>query len=72
MKQTTRLGIVLNLIGVAVLALGGYSPAGNDNLVTQTIKIGHQQIKNVPLLSALGGLVLICGIILIIVGVNSK
>ncbi len=69
MKPAGIIGIILIVVGIVVLAFGGFSFTEHKKDVDiGPVQIGHTEEHSVPLPPILGGLAIAGGIALVIVG----
>lgn len=73
MKGTTIVGIVLIVLGIAALALGGFSYTDREKVLDiGPIEATTEQTKTVPLSPIAGGAAVVAGVALVIAGSRSK
>ena len=73
MKGTTIIGIVLIVLGVAALALGGFSYTDREKVLDiGPIEATTEERKTIPLPPLAGGAAVVAGVVLVIVGARSK
>lgn len=69
MKPAGIIGVILIVIGIVVLAMGGFSfKEHKKDVDIGPVQIGHTEEHSVPLPPILGALALAGGIVLVIVG----
>jgi uncharacterized membrane protein YidH (DUF202 family) len=73
MKGTTIIGIVLIVIGIAALALGGFSYTDREKVLDiGPIEATTEQRKTIPLSPIAGGAAVVAGVVLVVAGSRSK
>jgi uncharacterized membrane protein YidH (DUF202 family) len=73
MKGTTIIGIVLIVLGVAALALGGFSYTDREKVLDiGPIEATTEERKTIPLPPIAGGAAVVAGVVLVIAGARSK
>ena len=69
MKPAGIIGIILIVVGIVVLAFGGFSfKEHKKDVDLGPVQIGHTEEHNFPLPPILGGLCIAGGVVLVIVG----
>jgi hypothetical protein len=73
MKALVIVGVVLLLAGVASLVTGGFSFTHQKKDVDAgPIQISHESTKHVPVGPIVSGVLIVCGLGLVVVGAKSK
>jgi uncharacterized membrane protein YidH (DUF202 family) len=73
MKGTTIIGIVLIVLGIAALAMGGFTYTDRENVLDiGPIEATAEQQKTIPLSPIAGGAAVVAGVVLVLVGARSK
>ena len=73
MKGTTIIGIVLIVLGIAALALGGFSYTDREKVLDiGPIEATTEQRKTIPIPAVAGGAAVVAGVVLVIAGARSK
>lgn len=73
MKGTTIIGIVLIVLGIAALALGGFSYTDREKVLDiGPIEATAEQRKTIPLSPIAGGAAVVAGVVLVIAGARKK
>jgi hypothetical protein len=73
MKALVVVGVVLILAGVASLVTGGFSFTHQKKDVDAgPIQISHESTKHVPVGPIVSGVLLVCGLGLVVVGAKSR
>ena len=73
MKGTTIIGIVLIVLGIAALALGGFSYTDREKVLDiGPIEATTEERKTIPLPPIAGGAAVVAGVVLVIAGARSK
>lgn len=72
MKGLTIVGVVLMLVGIASLVTGGFSfKEQKKDVDAGPIQISHESTKHVPITPIVSGVVIVCGLGLVIAGARS-
>jgi uncharacterized membrane protein YidH (DUF202 family) len=73
MKGTTIIGIVLIVLGIAALAMGGFTYTDREKVLDLgPIEATAEQQKTIPLSPIAGGAAVVAGVVLVLVGARSK
>jgi uncharacterized membrane protein YidH (DUF202 family) len=73
MKGTTIIGIVLIVLGIAALALGGFSYTDREKVLDiGPIEATTEERKTIPIPAVAGGAAVVAGVVLVIAGARSK
>lgn len=73
MKGTTIIGIVLIVLGVAALALGGFSYTDREKVLDiGPIEATTEERKTIPIPAVAGGAAVVAGVVLVLAGARSK
>jgi hypothetical protein len=73
MKGTTIIGIVLIVLGIAALAMGGFTYTDREKVLDiGPIEATAEQQKTIPLSPIAGGAAVVAGVVLVLVGARSK
>ncbi len=72
MKGLTIVGVLLLLVGIAGLVTGGFSfKEQKKDVDAGPIQISHESTKHVPIAPIVSGMVILCGLGLVVVGARS-
>jgi uncharacterized membrane protein YidH (DUF202 family) len=73
MKGTTIIGIVLIVLGIAALALGGFSYTDREKVLDiGPIEATTEERKTIPIPAVAGGAAVVAGVVLVLAGARSK
>jgi uncharacterized membrane protein YidH (DUF202 family) len=73
MKGTTIIGIVLIVLGIAALALGGFSYTDREKVLDiGPIEATTEERKTIPIPAVAGGAAVVAGLVLVVAGARSK
>ncbi len=73
MKGTTIIGIVLIVLGIAALALGGFSYTDREKVLDiGPIEATTEERKTIPIPAVAGGAAVVAGVVLVVAGARSK